>query len=99
MSHLAWPKVAVAIVVEFGALAGISGRRLTQIRKGLHNPGGSSKKAMHRVRSSFLKLSLSLRVGLVLAAVFLMTTKPNLMQSVIAVFALVLIFLGIGSLG
>ena len=99
MWHLAWPKIAVVIVLSFGALAGISGRRLTQIRKALHNPMGNSKMAMPSVKSPFFKLSLSLRVGLVLAAVFLMAIKPNLTQSVVAVLALVLLFLGIGSLG
>lgn len=99
MWQLAWPKVAVAIVLAFGALAGSSSRRLTQIRKALHHPDGHSKMVMRSVKASFFKLSLSLRTGLVLAAVFLMTVKPNLMQSVGAVLALLLIFLGIGSLG
>src|SRR4051812_6390273 len=99
MWELAWPKIAVAVVLAFGALAGVSSRRLTQIRKALQNPAGHSKLAIGGVKPSFFKVSLSLRTGLVLAAVFLMTIKPNLMQSVGAVLSLLLIFLGVGSLG
>ncbi len=91
MWQLAWPKVAVAIVLGFGALAGISGRRLGQIR--------SRKIVSGDANASFFVISLSLRTGLLVAAVFLMTVKPNLMQSVVAVLALLLIFLGIGLLG
>ena len=54
---------------------------------------------MRTINASFFKLSLSLRAGLVLAAVFLMTVKPNVMKSVGAVLAFLLIFLAIGSLG
>lgn len=98
MWQMAWPKIAVGIVLAFGALAGISGRRLAQIRKALHHPDGNRKTAMRSVQASFFILSLSLRTGLVLAAVFLMIVKPNVMQSVGAVLALLLIFLGAGSL-
>ena len=99
MWPLAWPKIAVGIVLAFGALAGISSRRLKQIRKALQNPAGNSKMAISSFTTSFFKVSLSLRAGLVLAALFLMTAKPNLMQSVGAVLAFLLIFLGVGSLG
>jgi hypothetical protein len=99
MWQLAWPKIAVGIVIAFGALAGISSRRLRQIRKALHNAGGSSKMVINTVKAPFFKYSLALRTGLVMAAVFLMTVKPNLMQSIGAVLGLLLIFLGIGSLG
>lgn len=97
--HMAWPKMAVAIVLAFGALAGVTRRRLRQIHKALHNSDGNSEMAIHSTKASFFNLSLSLRTGLVLAAVFLMTVKQNLMQSVGAVLAFLFISLGVGSLG
>ena len=99
MWQLAWPKVAVVIVLTFGALAGVSSRRLRQIRKALRNAVTADSILLSRVRAPFFNISLSLRTGLVLAAVFLMIVKPNLMQSLSVVFAFLLIFLGVGSLG
>jgi hypothetical protein len=99
MWHMAWPKVAVAIVLAFGALAGVTRRRLSQVFKPLCNSEGNSEMAMRSAKASFFNLSLSFRMGLVLAAVFLMAVKPSLMQSVGAVLAFLFIFLGIGSLG
>lgn len=97
MWTLAWPKVAVFIVVAFGALAGISGRRLDHIQKALRARDGG--RVPGNVTAPFLKMSLNLRIGLVLAAVFLMVFKPNFVQSVGAVLGFVLIFLGAGSIG
>jgi hypothetical protein len=97
MWQLAWPKIAVAVVLAFGALAGLSGVRLGRIQKALRNADGDGR-VLDGV-APFLKISLSLRTGLVLAAVFLMTVKPNLAHSLEAVLALVVIFLGAGSLG
>ena len=48
----------------------------------------------------FLRISVALRTGLILAAVFLMTVKPKLAESLYAVIALPLICcLGVGLLG
>jgi hypothetical protein len=82
---LAWPKIAVVIVIAFGALAGISSRRLRQMRQ---DPAVTEK-----VRSSpFLKISLSVRTGLVLAAVLLMTAQPGLVGSLVALAVFIIVF-------
>jgi hypothetical protein len=99
MWKLAWPKIAVVIVLAFGALAGLSSRRLGQLRNSLRNKEGAGRMVSRKLHSAFFKISLSLRMGLVLAAVFLMTAKPNLMGSLGGVLAFVLVFLGLGLLG
>jgi hypothetical protein len=97
MWSLAWPKVSVLIVLAFGALAGSSGKRLGRIQRGVT--------ASHRgtvvtdITSPSLTLSLSLRIGLVLAAVFLMVVKPNFSQSLGAVAGFVSIFFAAGIIG
>ena len=97
MWTLAWPKIAVLVVVAFGALAGISGRRLGRIQKGV--TASSLEKSKADAAVPFLTLSLSVRIGLVLAAVFLMVVKPNLPQSVGAVLGFALICFGAGLVG
>jgi hypothetical protein len=99
MWRLAWPKIAVAVVVAFGALAGISGTRVGRIRKVVRKAVDFEQIALTNPNAPFLRISLSLRVGLVLAAVFLMTLKPNFMQSVGAVLAFISIFWIIGAVG
>jgi hypothetical protein len=98
MWQLAWPKIAVGVLIAFGALAGLSGSRLGRIQKALR-AAVSPDVVLRDATAPFFKISLSLRTGLALAAVFLMTVKPDLTQSLGAVLAFELIFLGIGSLG
>ncbi|HLH02550.1 MAG TPA: hypothetical protein VKX25_07260 [Bryobacteraceae bacterium] len=91
MWQRAWPKVAVGIVLAFGALAGISARRLNRARRAFAEGAGRRQEALRQVQAPMLKVSLSVRVGLLVAAVFLMTTKPNAAASLIATLACVLI--------
>jgi len=81
---LAWPKIAVVIVIAFGALAGISSRRMRQMRQ---DPAVTEKD-----RSPFLRISLSVRTGLVLAAVLLMAAQPGLVGSLVALIVFVVVF-------
>jgi len=89
---LAWPKVALGIIVAFGALAGLSNRRLRQIRTAVKQDGTSSHEVARRIRAPFLKISLSIRNGLLLAAVGLMSIKPDLTVSLGIVVGLALVF-------
>ena len=78
MWKLAWPKVAVLIVVAFGALAGLSGSRFARMRKAVQDSSRNDDDALRQANGTFLSLSLRLRAGLATAAVFLMTMKPDL---------------------
>ena len=95
MWKLAWPKAAVAVGVAFGALAGISGRRVGRIRKALQHAVDANE-VLAAVNAPFLRISLALRIGLVLA-VFLMAVKPNFMQSAGAVLTFILTFWIVGA--
>jgi hypothetical protein len=48
MWQAAWPKVAVAIVLFFGALAGISSRRLNRLRNAIQSSNGESSRMQSR---------------------------------------------------
>jgi hypothetical protein len=74
---LAWPKLAAAAVVLFGALAGLAAARLRTARERLHDP--------------VLKTSLGIRIGLVLGLILLMTAKPGLMESLAILGAAMLV--------
>ena len=89
---LAWPWFAVAIVLAFGALAGISSRRMRLLRQASKQTEVADTAIAAQARSSFLKVSLSVRTGLVLAAVLLMTVQPGLVGSLATVVVFVVIF-------
>jgi hypothetical protein len=99
MWKLAWPKVAVLVVIAFGALAGLSGSRFGRIRRALQDPSSNEDDAVRQANGAFLKLSLRLRAGLVMAAVFLMTMKPDLKLSLGGTAACILICWLIGLSG
>jgi hypothetical protein len=69
---IAWPKVAVGILAIIAVLGAISGARLREIRR-------SGLKA--HAQLVFLILSSRIRIALSLAAVWLMTARPGLMES------------------
>ncbi len=89
---LAWPSIAVVIVLVFGALAGISSRRMRQMRQACQQPELMDAAIRQKARSPFLKISLSVRTGLLLAAVLLMTIQPGLVGSLVAALALAGVF-------
>jgi hypothetical protein len=96
--RMAWPKVAIGIIIGFGALAGLSSRALGKIRRAYAQPELPQAEIMRNSQSPFLKISLSIRTGLVLAAVWLMIAKPNALDSLGIVLALVIIFWGLAAL-
>lgn len=72
---VAWPKIAVGIIVVFGALSGLSSRRLAKIRHADARAELRNEASIRQFHDPFLKSSLSIRVGLVLAAVWLMVVN------------------------
>lgn len=87
---LAWPWFAVAIVVAFGGLAGVSSRRLRIIRNGYRQM--TDVEVARNLQAPFLNVSLSIRAGLILAAVLLMAAKPGWVGSLIIVVVFVIVF-------
>lgn len=88
---LAWPKIAVVIVIGFGALAGISSRRMRVLRQASKQTEFADTAIAAQARSPFLKISLSVRAGLVLAAVLLMTAQPGLVGSLVALAVFIIV--------
>jgi hypothetical protein len=95
---LAWPSIAVVIVLAFGALAGISSRRMRQMRQACQQAELMDAAIPRKARSPFLKISLGVRTGLVLAAVLLMTVQPGLVGSLVTVVVFVVVFWGVAAL-
>lgn len=89
--RLAWPPFAVVIVLAFGALAGFSSRRMRQMGQACKQTEAMDAAIAEKARSPFLKISFSVRTGLVLAAVLLMTAQPGLVGSLVTI----LIFVGV----
>lgn len=95
--RMAWPKVAVAIVVVFGALAGLSSRRLKKIHRAWSRGELPDAEVACALQTRFLRISLGIRAGLVLAAVWLMTAKPSFLDSLGVVLAFVMISWGLAA--
>lgn len=84
---LAWPRFAVLEVVLFAFFGALTGRRLRTIRRLC----ASGSEAMNQVLSPFLKISLSIRIWIVIGTVLLMAAKPGLKESLgIVISSLVL---------
>jgi hypothetical protein len=94
---MAWPKIAVAIIVAFGALSGLSSRRLAKIRHADARAELRNEVSIRQLHDPFLKSSLSIRVGLVLAAVWLMVVKPDLIHSLGAVAGFIVVCWGLAA--
>jgi len=74
----AWPKVALAALILIGILGGVTSRRMRALRR----TSARDQSAFFRSRGfPILRISLSLRIALVFAAVLLMNTKPQLRES------------------
>ncbi|MFC5861809.1 hypothetical protein ACFPT7_05860 [Acidicapsa dinghuensis] len=87
----AWPRVAVLEIALFALCGAITGQRMRAIRRNAEreqmNP--SEWKAMRR--SAFLKISLSMRIWIVIGTILLTAAKPGLPESlVIAASTLIL---------
>jgi hypothetical protein len=78
---LAWPSVALAALLLTGVLGGITGTKI----RALGNAGSADRPTeitfLRLLESPMLMVSLSVRIALVLSAALLMTTKPELAES------------------
>lgn len=75
---LAWPKAALVALVLIGALGGVTSKRMRLARKAY---GADHSECLRPLRAPILKFSLNMRIGLLFAAVLLMTATPRLYAS------------------
>lgn len=97
MQTSAWPRawfrismIALVLMVPPGA---VSGRRMKSVRA-LSAVDRASEALVRSAQDPVLRFSLSLRIALVLAIVFLMTARPEPAQSLTVTAAFVLIGIG-----
>jgi hypothetical protein len=78
---LAWPKVALAVILLLGALTGMSFRRIRAIRRMYDVGETTDAEFAKRLNESLLKLSLGIRAGLIFGVILIMTAKPPMLES------------------
>lgn len=77
----AWPKVTVAALLLVAPLAAISGRRMRAIKQTCAKAKQISAELEGRLRDPLLKVSLGIRVAVILGIVLLMGATPALWES------------------
>jgi len=83
---LAWPKVALAVLILIGVLGAVTSRRIRALRR-----ASDESEVFRRREDPILKISLSVRIALMFAAVLLMNAKPQLRESLSIVGAAVVL--------
>lgn len=78
----AWPKVTIAALFLVAPLAAITGRRVRAIRRACAVATGITSELRGRLQDPLLKISLGIRIAVVLGIVLLMGAKPKLWESV-----------------
>jgi hypothetical protein len=86
-SHQPWARVAAGAVLLMAPLGAITGRKMRAIRRGFGQSSESSEEAMTRLRDSFLKMSLGVRVAAFLGIFLLVSTKPGVWASLMLIGA------------
>jgi hypothetical protein len=90
----AWPRVALATLILIGVLGGVTSRRMRALRR----TSVRDQPAFFSRGYPILRVSLSLRIALVFAAVLLMNAKPQLRESLSVVGAALVLGLVAASL-
>jgi hypothetical protein len=83
----AWPKVTMAAVLLIAPIAAITARRMRAIRRSSITAAAIGPELRGRLHDPFLKVSLGLRIAVMLGIVLLMGAKPELRESVAVVGA------------
>jgi len=78
----AWPKVTVAALLLITPIAAVTGRRMRAIRQASALAPAIDPKLRHRLQDPFLKISLFVRIAVMLGIVLLMNAKPSLWASI-----------------
>ena len=85
----AWPKVTVAALLFITPIAAVTGRRMRAIRQASALAPAIDSKLQHRLQDPFLKISVFVRIAVMLGIVLLMNAKPSLWESIGVVAAFV----------
>src|ERR1700704_2684653 len=80
--ELAWPKVAVGALLLIAPLGALTGWRLRAIRRASVETKAINSDLTSRLQDPFLKVSLSIRLSLLLGILLLMSAKPDLWESI-----------------
>ncbi|HEY7353529.1 MAG TPA: hypothetical protein VH596_12245 [Terriglobales bacterium] len=84
-TEAAWIPTALIATLIMAILGGaITGRKMTKLRKAVVGEPISFDSSLSSARSNSLLISYGFRAGLAVGIVFLMTTTPNLITSVVA---------------
>jgi len=78
----AWPKVTVAALLFITPIAAVTGRRMRAIRQASALAPAIDSKLQRRLQDPFLKISLFVRIAVMLGIVLLMNAKPSLWGSI-----------------
>ena len=79
---LAWPKVAIVALLLIAPLGAVTGKRMRLIRRISSESSTMNSGLLRRLKDSFLKISLGVRIAVFLGMVLLMSAKPPLWQSI-----------------
>jgi len=77
----AWPKVTVAALLFVAPIAAITGRRMRAIRRTCATATAINSELRGRLQDPVLKVSLGIRIAVILGIVLLMGAKPELPES------------------
>jgi hypothetical protein len=83
----AWPRFAVLEIVLFAGFGALTGRRLRAIRRRSATTDSSESDLEDRRRNPFLKVSLSIRIWIVVGTTLLTAAKPGFVESLGIVLA------------
>jgi hypothetical protein len=79
--QFAWPKFAVLEIVLFALFGALTGRRLRAIRRLCNSVTGGESELNGWLRNPLLKISLSIRIWIVVGTILLTAAKPGLTES------------------
>jgi hypothetical protein len=77
----AWPRFAVLEIVLFALFGALTGSRLRAVRRLCTAAENNGPELVKRVQSPFLKISLSIRVWIVVGTTLITAAKPSLGES------------------
>lgn len=80
--ELAWPKVTLGALLLIASLGAVTGRRMRAIRRACADTKAINSELLRRLQDPFLKISLGIRIAVVLGIVLLMAAKPELWESI-----------------
>ncbi|HUZ95346.1 MAG TPA: hypothetical protein VMU57_10570 [Edaphobacter sp.] len=89
--EFAWPRFAVLEIILFAVLGALTGRRLRAIRRLCNNASEIESGWNAGLRSPLLKISLSIRIWIVIGTILLTAAKPEFVESLSIVVASVLL--------